>query len=70
MAILSPKGVKPEMTFRCCDCGDTITGQQVIDGEYLTIVTANREEPEASVFRCECCQDNYEERRHEYQSVH
>ena len=65
MAILSKSGVKPEMTFRCCDCGDLITGQQVIGGEYLTIVAANREIPEASVFRCECCQDEREERRHE-----
>jgi len=55
MAILSKSGVKPEMTFRCCDCGDLITGQRVIEGEYLHIVAANREIPEASVFRCECC---------------
>lgn len=63
MAILSSRGVKPEMKFRCCDCGDTITGEQVIDGEHLTIVQANREVPEASTFRCECCQDDYEERQ-------
>ena len=62
MAILSNSGVKPEMNFRCCDCGDLVTGQQVIEGEFLTIVAANRENPEASVFRCECCQDDYEER--------
>ena len=62
MAILSKAGVKSEMKFRCCDCGDTTTGQQVIEGEYLHIVQANREIPEASVFRCECCQDDYEER--------
>ena len=65
MAILSKSGVKPEMTFRCCDCIDTITGQQVIEGDYLYIVKANREKPEASVFRCECCQDEYEERNQE-----
>lgn len=65
MAILSKKGVTSGMSFYCCDCSDQITGQQVIDGEYLTIVAANREVPEASVFRCECCQDEYEERRHE-----
>lgn len=65
MAILSRKGVKPEMSFRCCDCGDTITGQQVLDGEYLHIVQANRENPAASILRCECCQDEYEERRQE-----
>lgn len=61
-SILSKAGVKPEMSFRCCDCGDSIVGQQVIEGEYLYIVKANRETPEASVFRCECCQDDYEER--------
>ena len=62
MSILSKTGVQPDMAFQCCDCGDTITGKQVIDGEYLHIVQANREHPEASVFRCECCQDEWEER--------
>lgn len=65
MAILSKAGVNSEMSFRCCDCGDTITGQRVIDGEYLYIVAANREIPAASVFRCECCHDEWEERRQE-----
>lgn len=65
MAILSKAGVNSEMSFRCCDCGDVITGQQVIDGEFLYIVKANRESPVASVFRCECCQDEYEERSQE-----
>ena len=62
MSILSKAGVKPDMAFRWCDCGDTITGKQVLEGEYLHIVQANREHPEASVFRCECCQDEWEER--------
>jgi len=53
------------MSFRCCDCGDLITGREILDGMYLHIVQANREVPEASVFRCECCQDEWEERRHE-----
>ena len=53
------------MKFRCCECDDTITGQQVIEGEYLYIVAANREIPEASIFRCECCQEEWEERRQE-----
>jgi len=61
MAILARAGVRPDMSFRCCDCGDTITGKAVIEGEYLHIVAASREHPEASVFRCECCQDDYEE---------
>ena len=62
MSILSKAGVKPDMAFKCYDCNEDITGQQVIDGEYLTIVAANRDPPEASVFRCECCQDEWEER--------
>jgi len=53
------------MSFRCCDCGDLITGREILDGTYLYIVAANREHPEASVFRCECCQDEWEERRQE-----
>jgi len=65
MAILSKTGVRSEMSFRCCVCGDRITGQQVLDGEYLYIVAVNREHPEASDFRCECCQDEYEERHQE-----
>ena len=62
MAILSKVGVKPEMTFRCCDCIDTITGQQILDGDYLHIVEINREKPEASRFRCECCHEEWLER--------
>ena len=65
MAILSSRGVNLEMSFRCCDCGDLITGREILDGTYLYIVAANREHPEASVFRCECCQDEWEERRQE-----
>lgn len=65
MAILSKAGVTPQMVFHCCDCDDIITGKQVLEGEYLYIVEANRETPEASIFRCECCQDEYEERLHE-----
>ena len=63
MSILSRSGVLPDMEFKCCGCNDTITGKQVLDGEYLYIVQANREHPEASVFRCECCQDEYDDSR-------
>jgi hypothetical protein len=62
MAILSSKGVKPEMKFVCCDCTEIISGQQVIEGERLHIVMANRNEPETFVFRCECCHDDWEEK--------
>ena len=51
------------MAFRCCDCGDKITGKEIIQGVYLYIVQANREHPEASTFRCECCQDDYDDSR-------
>jgi hypothetical protein len=62
MSILSKRGVKPEMEFRCSRCGDTISGQSVIDGEYLYIVEVNKEEPLKSLFRCECCEDDYREK--------
>jgi hypothetical protein len=61
-SILSKVGVKPEMVFHCCDCDDVVTGEQVIAGDYLYIVKANRENPIESVFRCECCHDEYLER--------
>jgi hypothetical protein len=50
------------MRFVCCDCTEIISGQRVIEGEYLHIVAANRNQPEKSVFRCECCQDDWEEK--------
>jgi hypothetical protein len=62
MSILSRVGVKPEMRFTCCDCAESISGQKVIEGEYLYIVKADRNNPENSVFRCECCQDDWEEK--------
>jgi hypothetical protein len=63
MAILSAKGVTPEMQFKCTDCGETITGADIIaDRNRLTIVQVNRQNPINSVFRCECCQDDYEDR--------
>ena len=42
MSILSRSGVHPDMAFRCCDCGDKITGKEIIQGVYLYIVKANR----------------------------
>jgi transposase-like protein len=61
MSILSKQGVKEEMKFKCHTCGDTITGKEVLDGTYLYIVKANKEKPENSSFRCECCQDDFED---------
>lgn len=63
MAILSRRGVRPEMEFACCECGDKYTGQEVLDGERLHVVRVDREKPERSLFRCECCQDDWEDAR-------
>jgi hypothetical protein len=49
------------MTFRCCDCEILITGKEILDGYYLTIVRRDSEDPIASDFRCESCQDDYED---------
>jgi len=65
MAILSRVGVKPDMQFLCCDCGGIVTGNAVITGEYLYIVCANKQNPLDGTFRCECCQDEWEERNSE-----
>lgn len=62
-AILSPRGVTPDMKFPCVDCSQITGGDEVIvDGARLYIVEENRAEPIKSTFRCECCQDDYEER--------
>ena len=47
------------MTFPCCDCGHVTTGQEIIDGTYLYIVRKNPVEPMKSIWRCECCQDDW-----------
>jgi hypothetical protein len=62
MAILGKQGVTPAMLFKCVDCQDIITGQAVLEGEYLYIVKRDKEKPTASTFRCECCQDDVEDR--------
>ena len=60
--ILSKQGVTQDMKFVCCDCGDTVTGQQVIDGEGLHIVSINKENRMNSTFRCEIChEDRYDD---------
>lgn len=63
MAILSTKGIKPEMKFVCSVCHYEITGQNILDGEHLHIVKANKENPEKSIFRCECCHEEWLESR-------
>ena len=57
MTILSKSGVRPEMSFRCCDCGDLITGQQVIAGEYLTVVAGINLFPQIPAHSAVCRQD-------------
>jgi hypothetical protein len=60
--ILGKTGVKPGMEFTCSDCREKISGQRVLDGEYLYIVTLDRSNVDLSTFRCECCQDDHEDR--------
>lgn len=62
MSILSCKRVTEDMQFKCSVCNDTITGKNIIDGEYLYIVKINKENPQTSLFRCECCEDELSER--------
>ena len=61
--ILGTRGIRAETQFRCCDCGDVTTGKEVIEGTYLYIVRWNRNEPLESVWRCECCQDDWLEQQ-------
>ena len=65
-SILGPQGVKPEMRFRCMDCGDIITGHDVIHRiQDLYIVSVPRDQkptPENIQVRCECCHDDYREK--------
>jgi hypothetical protein len=60
-AILSASGITAVMSFYCCDCGGRTSGQEIIDGERIYIVKANREEPHRSVWRCQNCQDDFED---------
>jgi hypothetical protein len=61
MSIVSKKDIEPEMEFKCVDCGDTTTGQDIIDGTYLYIVARGTVNPIGSTFRCECCQDDHDD---------
>jgi len=61
VAILSCRGVSPGMRFVCCECAAVFSGEQILRGEPLYIVQNNR--PHPPLFRCECCQDEWEELR-------
>ena len=50
------------MEFQCVDCRDITTGREVLDGTYLYIVEGYPRDPKKSVWRCECCQDDLEDR--------
>ena len=65
-SILGPQGVKPDMKFRCMDCGDIIPGQDVINRtQDLYIVSVPKDTkptPENIGVRCECCHDDHLEK--------
>ncbi len=63
--ILGMKGVTPLMRFPCCDCGDVTTGEEVIQGTYVHIVSPNPLNPRDALWRCECCQEVLEDRERE-----
>ena len=51
------------MTFKCCDCGHVATGIEVIeDTIQFHIVKRDVNNPINSTLRCDCCQDDYDER--------
>ena len=59
--ILGKRGVASLMRFACCDCGDVTTGEEVIQGTYVHIVSPNPLIPRESLWRCECCQEELED---------
>lgn len=67
MSILAKTGVTPDMTFKCRDCQAITTGEAVLNGEYLYIVKKDTNNPALSVFRCECCQDDWEDKNCNYE---
>ena len=60
--ILGTRGVEPSMLFLCCDCGDVTNGEDVIQGAYVHVVKRNVHDLGNSVWRCECCQEDLEDR--------
>jgi hypothetical protein len=62
IVILGKKGVTSDMEFICTDCNERIHGGRILSGEYLYIVERNPTNPANSRFRCECCQDDFEDR--------
>ena len=62
IVILGKKGVTSDMEFICTDCNERIHGGRILSGEYLYIVERNPTNAANSRFRCECCQDDFEDR--------
>ena len=60
--ILGKEGVTPQMRFPCCDCGDVTTGKEVLEGAHVHIVVVNARDLERSLWRCECCQEDLDDR--------
>ena len=60
--ILGKKGVTSDMEFICSDCNERIHGGRILEGEYLYIVERNPSNPAQSRFRCECCQDDFDDK--------
>ena len=60
--VLGMKGVTAHMRFPCCDCGDVTTGEEVLSGAHVHVVTSDARDPEKSVWRCECCEEDLEDR--------
>jgi len=50
------------MRFPCCDCGDVTTGEEVIQGAYVHVVKRNAQDLSKSLWRCEFCQEDLEDR--------
>jgi len=60
-SILSSSGVTPEMSFYCCECSGRTSGQEILDGERIYIVKRNLVDPHNSLWRCQNCQDDFED---------
>ena len=60
--ILGKKGVTADMEFICNDCNEKIHGGRILEGEYLYIIEKNPRYPHKSTYRCECCQDDVDDR--------
>jgi hypothetical protein len=59
--ILSARGVTADMKFPCSECDEITTGEDILNGERVYIVKANLEDLHRSIWRCQNCQDDYED---------